>query len=97
MWISETNWSDDTIRPHIVKWSYYYLLQFKAVDPGATIAFNKIGSPAEAEIVTSLDTKTWQLYEFGTTITLPNAGDTVYFRAKDENDISFYTDSANRY
>ena len=73
------------------------MLRFTAVDPGATIAFNKIGNPPPAEIMTSLDAKTWQPYEFGTTITLPNAGDTVYFRAADENDISFYTDSDNRY
>lgn len=47
--------------------------------------------------MTSIDANTWQPYEFGTTITLQNAGDTVYFRAKDENDVSFYTDSNNRY
>lgn len=30
-------------------------LCFTAVDAGATIAFNKVGSPAEANIVTSTD------------------------------------------
>ena len=32
----------------------------------------------------------WQPYTFNTTITLANVGDKVYFRATDENNISFY-------
>ena len=32
----------------------------------------------------------WQPYTFNTKITLANIGDKVYFRAADENDISFY-------
>ncbi len=65
-------------------------LCFTAVDADATIAFNKFGSPDVANIVTSTDGKTWTDYEFGTVITLANVGDKVYFRAADENDISFY-------
>ena len=72
-------------------------LCFTAVDDGATIAFNKVGSSNSANIVTSTDKRTWTDYEFGTVITLANAGDKVYFRAKDENDISFYTDGSNYY
>lgn len=96
-WIEATNWSNTSIQPHIVKWSEFYSFRFTAVDPGATVAFHKYGNPADAQIKTSIDADTWQTYEFGTTITLPNAGDTVYFRAKDENDISFYTDTNNCY
>lgn len=44
-WIDATNWSDNSVKPHIVKWSEYYSLRFTAVDPGATITFNKFGNP----------------------------------------------------
>ncbi len=72
-------------------------LCFTAEDAGATIAFNKVGSPAAANIVTSTDGQNWTPYEFNTTITLANVGDKVYFRAAEENDISFYTNSSNYY
>lgn len=72
-------------------------LCFTAEEAGATIAFNKVGEPAEASIVTSTDGKTWTPYTFNTVVTLANVGDKVYFRAKDENDISFYTDGSNYY
>ena len=67
-------------------------LCFTAVDAGATITFNKNGNPDAANIVTSTDKQTWTPYTFGTTITLANVGDKVYFRATDENDISFCKD-----
>ena len=72
-------------------------LCFTAIDAGATIAFNKIGNPDDARIVTSVDTQNWTPYTFGTEITLTNVGDKVYFRAADENDISFYKDDNNYY
>ena len=72
-------------------------LCFTAVDAGATIAFNKVGSPAEANIVTSTNGQIWQPYEFNTVITLENIGDKVYFRAADENDISFFEEYSHRY
>lgn len=39
----------------------------------------------------------WQPYRFNTQITLANVGDKVYFRASDENDISFYKNFSNYY
>ena len=72
-------------------------LCFTAEDAGATIAFNKVGNPDVASIVTSTDKRAWTDYEFGTVITLANVGDKVYFRAKDENDISFYKSGADYY
>ena len=72
-------------------------LCFTAVDAGATIAFNKAGSPDAASIVTSADKQTWEPYTFNTVITLANAGDKVYFRAENENDISFYKNGSNYY
>ena len=65
-------------------------LCFTAVDAGATIAFNKVGSPTAASIVTSTDGQNWSDYTFGIVITLANPGDKVYFRAADENDITFF-------
>ena len=67
------------------------------MDAGVTITFEKIGSPDEAHIVTSIDKQNWMPYTFGTEITLTNVGDKVYFRAADENDISFYKDKFNYY
>lgn len=72
-------------------------LCFTAVDAGATIAFNKVGSPDAASIVTSTDGQNWIDYTFNDVITLVNVGDKVYFRATDENDISFYKDGSNYY
>ena len=71
-------------------------LCFTAEDAGATIAFNKVGSPDAASIVYATESSgqraalDWQPYTFGTTITLANVGHKVYFRAENENDISFY-------
>ena len=65
-------------------------LCFTAVDPSATITFKKMGNPDAANIVTSTNGQNWTPYTFGTTITLANVGDKVYFRAANENDISFF-------
>ena len=39
----------------------------------------------------------WQPYTFNTEVILANVGDKVYFRAADENDISFYKTSRAYY
>ena len=39
----------------------------------------------------------WQPYTFNTVVTLANVGDKVYFRAADENDISFWKSSSTYY
>ena len=78
-------------------------LCFTAEDAGATITFNKIGSPDAASIVYATEspgqraTLDWQPYTFNTKITLANVGDKVYFRADDENDISFYKNGSAYY
>lgn len=72
-------------------------LCFTAEDAGATIAFNKVGSPDDARIVTSTNGQNWTPYTFNDVITLANVGDKVYFRAADENDISFYKSSRAYY
>ena len=78
-------------------------LCFTAEDAGATITFNKVGNPASASIVYATESSgqraalDWQPYTFNTTITLANVGDKVYFRATDENNISFYKSSSAYY
>ena len=72
-------------------------LCFTAVDPGATITFKKVGSPTSARIVTSTNGQNWTPYTFGTTITLANVGDKVYFRAVAENNRPFYRSGSHYY
>lgn len=59
MWIEATNWSNTSIRPHIVKWSELYSFHFTAVDSGATVTLHKYGNPADAQIKTSINADTW--------------------------------------
>ena len=76
---------------------------FTAVDAGATVAFKKVGTPDEANIVYATESSEqiaeldWKPYEFNKVVTLENPGDKVYFRAADENDITFYKDKYNYY
>ena len=61
-------------------------LCFEAVDAGATIALNCIGNNLKtAMFQTSTDGQNWSDYAYETGITLANAGDKVYFRAKADN------------
>ena len=61
-------------------------LCFEAVDSGATIALNCIGNNLKtATFQTSTDGQNWTDYTYATGITLTNAGDKVYFRAKADN------------
>ena len=61
-------------------------LCFEAVDAGATIALNCNGNNLKtATFQTSTDGNTWTDYTYATSITLANAGDKVYFKAKSDN------------
>ena len=61
-------------------------LCFEAVDAGATVALKCNGSKLKtATFQTSTDRQTWSDYTYGTNITLANAGDKVYFKAKADN------------
>ena len=61
-------------------------LCFEAVDAGATIALKCNGNNLKtATFQTSTDGQTWSDYTYGTNITLANAGNKVYFKAKDDN------------
>ena len=61
-------------------------LCFEAVDSGATIALTCNGNSLKtATFQTSTDGNAWTDYTYATSITLANAGDKVYFRAKTDN------------
>ena len=59
-------------------------LCFEAVDAGATISL-KCNENNFASFQTSTDGQSWSNYTYATSITLTNAGDKVYFRAKTDN------------
>ena len=61
-------------------------LCFEAVDSGATIALKCNGNNLKtATFQTSTDGQNWTDYTYGTDITLANAGDKVFFKAKEDN------------
>ena len=61
-------------------------LCFEAVDAGATVALKCNGNKLKtATFQTSTDGQNWSDYTYRTNITLANAGDKVYFKAKDDN------------
>ena len=61
-------------------------LCFEAVDAGATIALTCNGNNLKtATFQTSTDGQSWSDYTYATNITLANAGDKVYFKAKADN------------
>ena len=61
-------------------------LCFEAVDAGATIALKCNGNNLKtATFQTSTDGQNWTDYTYETSITLSNAGDKVYFKAKADN------------
>ena len=74
----------ENVKNFIMK--YYTPLCFEAVDAGATIALKCNGSNLKtATFQTSTDGQSWSDYTYATNITLANAGDKVYFKAKADN------------
>ena len=60
----------------------YWGLCFTAEEAGSTVAMQAVGSAPSVTLETSYDGKIWEPFTVGgTTITLPNVGDKVYFRA----------------
>ena len=64
-------------------------LCFTAEEANSTVRLDKVGSPNAISLETSIDGNTWTDYSWtentGDTLTLANAGDKVYMRAKTEN------------
>ena len=60
----------------------YWGLCFTAEEAGSTVAMQAVGSAPAVTLETSYDGEIWEPFTVGdTTITLPNVGDKVYFRA----------------
>ena len=61
-------------------------LCFEAVDAGATVALKCNGNNLKTTTFqTSTDGQTWSDYTYAANISLANAGDKVYFKAKADN------------
>ena len=72
-------------------------LCFEAVDARATIVLKCYGDSLKTTTFqTSTDGQNWSDYKYATSITLINAGDKVYFKAKTDN-TSIVRDWSNNY
>ena len=60
-------------------------LCFTAKYNQSTIQLTKVGKPDDINLQTSFDGKSWTPYNIGDTITVPNAGGKVYFKAVGQN------------
>lgn len=60
-------------------------LRFTAVDAGATVQLVANGAPNAVSLQYSIDRTSWSNYTVGTTLTLMNVDDVVYFRATATN------------
>ena len=72
-------------------------LCFTANTAGSTIALNKQGSPTAVTLETSTDGSIWTTYTFGSTITLSNIWDKVYWRNTSTTDTLFSLDNVSNY
>ena len=75
----------------------YWGLCFTAEEAGSTVAMQAVGSAPAVTLETSFDGEIWEPFTVGeTTITLPNVGDKVYFRAGEGGNTAMAS-SANDY
>lgn len=81
----------------IYMWRELPPLCFTANTAGSTVALNKNGSPTTVTLETSLDGVNWSTYTFGSTITLSNIGDKVYWRNTSETTTGFSTEINSNY
>lgn len=86
------NGTEKQIRPEIPPY-----LCFTANTAGSKVKLSKDGSPTSLTLETSTDGSTWSTYTFGTTITLSNIDDKVYFRNTSTTTTGFSTSSSNYY
>lgn len=66
-------------------------LCFTANTAGSTVQLTKTGSPTAVTLETSTDWQNWSTYTFGSTITLSNIWDKVYWRNTSETTTWFST------
>ena len=69
-------------------------LNFVATEANSTVALTAVGSPSAISLQYSTDGTTWSSYTVGTTITLANVGDKVYFMG---NNTTFSSSGSNYY
>lgn len=72
-------------------------LCFTANAASSTLKLNKTWSPNAVTLETSTDWSSWTTYTFGSTITLSNIWDKVYWRNTSETDTWFSKDTSNYY
>ena len=95
-WVATTNWSDESIAPHIVAVGGNALM-FVAQASGSTIKLAAVGESAptlDIEVSTDGGT-TFVAYTVGTTITLTNAYETAMFRAGSTGQSALAVDASN--
>ena len=74
----------------------YWGLCFTAEEAGSTVAMQAVGSAPSVTLETSYDGKIWEPFTVGgTTITLPNVGDKVYFRAGEGGNTAMASSTAD--
>jgi hypothetical protein len=83
-WASRHKWYDETRTP----------LNFVATEANSTVALTAVGSPTAISLQYSTDGTTWSSYTVGTTITLANIGDKVYFKG---DNTTFSSSGTNHY
>jgi hypothetical protein len=72
-------------------------LCFTANTAGSTVKLIKNGNPTAVTLETSTDGSNWSTYTFGSTITLSNIGDKVYWRNTSETTTGFSINVSNYY
>ena len=71
--------------------NYFYL---EAVEDNDGIVLRKHNSPNDISLEYKINNSAWNTYEVGSTITLTNTGDKVYFRG---DNATFATSTGNYY
>lgn len=91
-WLSIRPFKNEVVAPDNT-WTKLYEkatpLCFTANTAGSTVKLNKIGSPTSVTLETSSDGISWSTYTMGSTKTLSNIGDTIYFRNQSESITGF--------
>lgn len=86
------NGQEKQIRPEMPDY-----LCFTANTANSTVKLNKNGSPTVVTLETSTDGINWSTYTFGTTITLSNVWDKIYWRNTSESNTWFSKGTSHYY
>ena len=98
MWVYFYPSNTETELKNAYIWEYVVpYLCFTANTAGSTVKLQKTWTPTTVTLETSTDWKNWNTYTFGSTITLSNIGDKVYWRNTSETDTWFNVGYSNNY